>query len=270
LLKSAEPDVHEKLAMKTEISADFIPVWEAEGGFDGMFALQGEVYRRAPGRRTLRFAHGGRSYFVKLHSGVGWAEIFKNLFTLRLPVLGATNEFEAIRRMRAAGLAAPRPVAYAREGTNPATRRSLIVTEDLGDSISLETLCAAWPQHPPAIGEKRALIAEVARISRRMHEDGINHRDFYLCHFLRSYTDGRLYVIDLHRAQLRRRVPRRWLVKDLGGLYFSAMDIGLTRRDLYRFLRAYTGRPLRETLRDPFWAEVRRRADSLHGSYHAK
>ncbi|MST95429.1 MAG: hypothetical protein EXS33_09230 [Pedosphaera sp.] len=40
-----------------------------------------------------------------------------------------------------------------------------------------------------------------------------------------------LFVIDLHRAQLRDRVPARWLVKDLGGLLFSALDCGLTRRD---------------------------------------
>lgn len=253
-----------------DIAEDFREAWQAEGGFDGLFEVEGELFRSAPGRRTLRFAYGGRSYFVKLHSGVGWGEILKNLVTLRLPVLGATNEFNAIRRVLAAGLAAPRPLAYARAGTNPATQRSLIVTEDIGDSISLETLCAAWPQRPPSVAEKRALIDEVAAVSRRMHAEGINHRDFYLCHFLRSYTDGRLYLIDLHRAQLRRRVPRRWLVKDIGGLYFSAMDIGLTRSDLFRFVRAYSGRPLREALRDSFWSDVRERAGKLHRSYHAR
>ena len=255
--------------MKTEISEDFLPAWQSLGGFEGLFAVEGEVFRRAPGRRTLRFGHGGRSYFVKLHSGVGWAEIFKNLFTLRLPVLGATNEYNAIRRVIAAGLAAPKPEAYACAGRNPAARRSLIVTQDVGESISLETLCATWPERPPTPTEKRALIAEVAALARRMHAGGINHRDFYLCHFLRSYTDGRLYLIDLHRAQLRRRVPRRWLVKDIGGLYFSAMDIGLTRRDLFRFVRDYSGLPLRDALRDDFWRDVQARADKLYRSFHA-
>jgi hypothetical protein len=43
-------------------------------------------------------------------------------------------------------------------------------------------------------------------------------------------------LIDLHRAQLRKKTPRRWVVKDVAGLYFSVMDIGLTQRDLFRFV----------------------------------
>ena len=40
----------------------------------------------------------------------------------------------------------------------------------------------------------------------------------------------RLYLIDLHRMQLRRKTPSRWIVKDIAGLYYSSMDIGLTKR----------------------------------------
>jgi heptose I phosphotransferase len=60
----------------------------------------------------------------------------------------------------------------------------------------------------------------------------------------------KLSLIDLHRAQIRPQTPRRWRDKDLAGLYFSAVEIGLTRRDYLRFLRVYFGRPLREVLRD--------------------
>lgn len=58
----------------------------------------------------------------------------------------------------------------------------------------------------------------------------------------------RLSLIDLHRSQLRRRTPRRWRDKDLAALYFSALHIGLTRRDLLRFVREYFPGPLRATL----------------------
>ena len=86
-----------------------------------------------------------------------------------------------------------------------------------------------------------------------MHGAGINHRDFYLCHFhldLATVDDEqpRCHVIDLHRAQQRDVIPRRWQVKDLAGLYFSAMDCGLRRRDLLRFLSRYTPGGLREAL----------------------
>ena len=89
-----------------------------------------------------------------------------------------------------------------------------------------------------------------------MHRAGVNHRDFYICHFLlhtdKAVTadDFRLSLIDLHRAQVRATTPHRWRNKDLAGLYFSALDIGLTRRDRLRFLRDYFNKPLREILRD--------------------
>ncbi|MBN6239828.1 lipopolysaccharide core heptose(I) kinase RfaP, partial [Escherichia coli] len=56
----------------------------------------------------------------------------------------------------------------------------------------------------------------------------------------------KISVIDLHRAQLRTRVPRRWRDKDLIGLYFSSMNIGLTQRDIWRFMKVYFGMPLRD------------------------
>jgi len=116
------------------------------------------------------------------------------------------------------------------------------------------------------------LIAAVAETARQLHENGVNHRDFYLCHLRVDPRElaarPRIFVMDLHRAQLRAATPRRWIVKDVGSVYFSAMDIGLTRRDLLRFMRAYRAKPLREILRTEraFWSAVRRRAERLYRS----
>lgn len=94
----------------------------------------------------------------------------------------------------------------------------------------------------------------------------------YICHFLLhtdkpvSADDFRLSVIDLHRAQTRDATPKRWRNKDLAALYFSALDIGLTRRDKLRFLRTYFRRPLREILRDEagLLAWMERKAEKLY------
>ena len=60
-------------------------------------------------------------------------------------------------------------------------------------------------------------------------------------------------------------LPRRWIVKDVAGLYFSALHIGLNRQDFLRFVRVYSGRPVREALREQasFWNEVQRKALQL-------
>ena len=162
-------------------------------------------------------------------------------------------------------------VAYGERGGNPATQHSFIITEELAPTVSLEDFSATWREQPPAPALKRALIAEVARMAGTMHRAGVNHRDFYICHFLLhtdrpvTASDFRLSLIDLHRAQTRAQTPRRWRDKDLAGLYFSALEIGLTRGDRLRFLRNYFQRPLREILRDEagLLAWLHRKAEKL-------
>jgi len=251
--------------------------------FDYLLHLDGEMFRDMQERRTLRFTLGERRYFLKAHLGVGWSEIFKNLLQLRLPVLGARNEWLAIKRLEQLGVDTMRVVAYGERGRNPARRESFIVTEALEDTESLEDFCADWGRQPPAspaaLRLKRSLITRVARIARAMHTHGINHRDFYICHLLLDVSRDVLAVdpdtlplslIDLHRAQIRNRTPRRWIIKDIGALYFSAMRIGLTRRDLYRFMTVYRDAPLRETLAadGKFWSRCRLRAASLYHSFY--
>lgn len=229
-------------------------LWAGQDAFAAAETLQGEVLRALEGRRTLRTEIAGRAYYAKIHRGIGWGEIFKNLFSLRLPVLGAGNEWRALRRLTALGVDTMRPVAFGKRGGNPATQHSFIITEELAPTISLEDFCRNWPAVPPAPALKRALIERVATMARRMHKGGVNHRDFYICHFLLHLpvdpAAPKLSLIDLHRAQVRRQTPRRWRDKDLAALYFSALEIGLTRRDFLRFLKTYFGRPLRAILRD--------------------
>jgi heptose I phosphotransferase len=118
---------------------------------------------------------------------------------------------------------------------------------------------------------KRRLLEQLALISRAMHHNGICHRDFYICHFLlhdaEAFTQGQqalpqLSLIDLHRALNRRVLSQRWLVKDIAGLYFSALHIGLTKRDCLRFVRVYSGKSLRNALSEEryFWQKVSDRA----------
>ncbi|MCU7960632.1 MAG: lipopolysaccharide core heptose(I) kinase RfaP [gamma proteobacterium symbiont of Bathyaustriella thionipta] len=261
--------------------ADFIK--QAWGGKqpqqEQVFSLQGELYRQQPGRKTLRFTRAGQHYFVKLHWPPGYREIIKNLLSLRLPVLGAGNEYRAVRLLQQLALPSIRVVAFAEYGRNPLQRKSYLISKALPASISLEDYCKDWGREAPDYRVKRLLIETLADISRRMHAAGMNHRDYYLCHFLLSdeqskvLSQGRrpgLYLIDLHRAQIRRRVPQRWLVKDLGSLYFSALDAGLSKRDWLRFVRAYEKQSLPQVLarKQAFYAAVQQRAGALYLKTH--
>jgi heptose I phosphotransferase len=236
------------------LSEPFATLWAGQDPFAQVEQLQGEVFRELEARRTLRAEVEGQGYFVKIHRGVGWAEILKNWTTLKRPVLGAEQEWRAVHALTAAGVPTMTAVAFGERGANPANRHSFIITEELAPTISLEDFSMDWRAVSPVPTLKWALIAEVARMTRRMHQAGVNHRDCYICHFL-LHTDQlptadnfRLSLIDLHRAQIRPSVPRRWRDKDLAGLYFSALNIGLTTRDKLRFLQTYFNRPLRQVL----------------------
>lgn len=249
---------------------------KADVQFSDLMSIEGEVYREAPGRRTVKFERGGKAYFIKTHTGVGWQEILKNLLYLRAPVVGALNEWHGVHRLTDLEIDTMTVAGYGIRGKNPAKRRSFIVTEALPTSVSLEDYTQSWkltpPNKPEQIRFKRRVIKKIAEITRTMHENGANHRDYYLCHFLLDLPGGdynkmRLFLIDLHRMQLRRKTPIRWKVKDVAGLYFSSLDIGLTQRDLYRFMVAYRGKPLKDTLEEhKFWKAVLKRGMSLYGS----
>ncbi|MBF7729856.1 lipopolysaccharide core heptose(I) kinase RfaP [Pseudomonas sp. N040] len=233
--------------MKLMLAEPFKSLWAGKDPFTEVERLQGQVYRELEGRRTLRTEVAGRGYFVKIHRGIGWGEIFKNLLSAKRPVLGAAQELQAIQRLTAAGVPTMTAVAYGERGANPARQHSFIVTEELAPTVSLEDFSLTWQAVPPPPRLKRALIAAVAQMTGAMHRAGVNHRDCYICHFLlhtdRPVTaeDFRLSLIDLHRAQTRAATPQRWRDKDLAALYFSALDIGLTRRDKLRFVRGYFG-----------------------------
>lgn len=267
--------------MKLFLRDDLAATWGRDP-FAAALKQQGEVYRDKEGRRTLRFDIEGRGYFLKLHQGVGWGEVFKNLAQGRLPVLGAANEYRAIRELEKLGLDTLSVAGYGRRGIDPSKQLSFLVTDELVGVESLEDFCARWPQQKPDFALKRRLIQRVADISKIFHGAGLNHRDYYLCHLLletqarpgeygehitaENIGRRRIYMLDLHRAQIRSHVPWRWLVKDIGGLYYSALDIGLSARDIFRFMRRYRQRPLREILNEEgkFWRAVAKRARQIY------
>jgi heptose I phosphotransferase len=249
----------------------------ADDAFEEVMRLKGKVFRDVPGRKTIQVELSGQSLFVKQHYGVGWSEVLKNLSSLRLPVFSAATEWRAIRRFGEIGIPTTPAIAYGERGLNLVTRRSFLMTQDLGDIVSLEDFCRDWGSQPPPLQLKRQVLAEVARITRLLHEHGMNHRDLYLCHYcldrhLLEQGKIRIYLIDLHRVGIRPSITQTARLKDLAALYFSVLDIGLSNRDYLRFLRLYRGQRLSRILRNEqgFWRRVSDRADMLYTKFHKR
>ena len=269
--------------MGIELDPELARFFQGESAFDQLMDCEGKNYRHIKTRRTVKFERGGRHYFIKIHRACGWREVWKNWLGFKRPVTSARMEWEAIDRLQMLNVPTLKVVGRGIRGKAPAKLESFVITEALHGMVSLEQLTQNWGHLPleRRIRLKWELLRQLAVIARNIHQNGLNHRDFYLCHFLVQDLDWTcwrptdpltLHLIDLHRMQIRQTVPQRWLLKDLAGLLFSAMDCGLTRNDLLRFAVIYWDRPASDLLRENQGAiqKVLRRARRLYTSFHGK
>ncbi|HZV04574.1 MAG TPA: lipopolysaccharide kinase InaA family protein [Gemmataceae bacterium] len=166
----------------------------------------------------------------------------------------AWQEWRQLKWARRQGVPVPQTVAVA-EYIGPWGRlRSFLAVEELADMLSLQEAIplAAVRQDARSFRQwKRGLAAEMARLTRMLHDRRCFHKDLYLCHFFIAREDtrgmpaegwrGRLHLIDLHRLAHHPLSWRLWQTKDLAELLYSSEIIGMDARDRLAFWRAYRG-----------------------------
>jgi heptose I phosphotransferase len=120
-------------------------------------------------------------------------------------------------------------------------KESFLLTDDLGEASRLNDFLkvnGAVPCRGKVLETKKRIVENLADITRKMHSAGMNHRDYYLCHILMDNKE-RLYVIDLHRVNVRDKVGKRWMVKDLAALLFSSLEVPVTHGQRLAFYKRY-------------------------------
>jgi heptose I phosphotransferase len=210
--------------------------------FDDFMRLKGIVVRNAGMERSTQRLdlHGGTVY-IKKHFFPGIREILKNLLRFRFPP-GALNEWRALLAFHAHNIPTMIPICA---GSKPflwrIEKESFVLTDDLAEADQLDDFLkmnAAIPCRGKVLERKRRILENLADITRRMHLSGINHRDYYLCHVLIDNKE-RLYIIDLHRVDVRDKVGKRWMVKDLAALLFSSLEVPVTHGQRLAFYKRY-------------------------------
>ncbi len=253
----------------TEFINNIKPYLKAGNIFNTIMTLQGRVFRSVKGRKTLQIELSGNRYFIKQHFGVGWAEILKNLIVFRKPIIGAKTEKDAIQALDQIGIPTTPLVAFGEQGFNPANKQSFLITRDLGNIVSLEDFCRDWKEHPPSNKLRQQIVIAVATLANKLHQAGLIHRDFYLCHLcldadLLQKGEIKLYLIDLHRMLMNQSIGGKGTMKDIAALYFSAMDVGLSPKDIELFKQNYC-----QGLPAKFWPNVCVRANKLYAKFHS-
>lgn len=239
------------------IDEQFRPELEAAGllSLDDLFSRTDLAVVKATlaERQTFRATCPGGAFYIKRYVDPSpesfWGGLFAQPFDS--PV---QREWAVLRRLYKLGVDAPIPAACIEEREGSRIRRAALITRGLPVNTNLQAL--AQTSLPAA--RRQRLARQLGRILRTMHDGGVNHRDFYLVHILVGEGD-RLYVTDLNRADIRRRVTHRWRVKDIAALLHSA-PATVTATDKARFLRAYLGRKGLRGARDLVNAVTRKAA----------
>jgi hypothetical protein len=187
--------------------------------------------------------------FLKRHHVRTWWGRWRAWLGLSPPPTPGRVEAKNVGALSAVGVAVMRLIAYGEKFHPDGLQESFILTEELeGFSELPRYLRRKFPAAPgSATAPQRdlaALISELAGMVRRLHRAGYNHRDLYCCHFfVKEPAAGRreIRLIDLQRVQHRRRFRRRWIVKDLAQLAWSAPR-GLIRcKQRVAFIKQYLG-----------------------------
>jgi len=220
-----------------------------------MGSLSGNCLRALKDRENwhlrLHNAHRQpRGAFLKKHHVRTWRSRLRA--RLGMGPRGAAGRVEAenLEALAADGIEVMDLIAYGEKLHTDGLMESFLLTEELEGYTELhDFLRRRFSPRELHHGTRRdhelnQIICQVAQIARRFHESGYNHRDFYCWHFfVREPLPGRFEIklIDLQRVQRRRRFRRRWIVKDLAQLAWSAPFDRVKCTHRMAFMRHYLG-----------------------------
>jgi heptose I phosphotransferase len=225
-------------------------------GFEAVMAsLAGECLRALEDRENWHLeltdaAEQPYGVYLKKHHVRNWRSRLRAKLGAGPGETAGRIEAQNAESLAAEGIGVMNLVAYGEKLHRDGLTESFVLTEELEDYTELgQFLHRRFPPCRSQEGSPRdhdldRLIRQLALTVRRFHAAGYNHRDLYCCHFfIREPERGRFEIrlIDLQRVQYRRRFRRRWLVKDLAQLAWSAPRIALKCTHKMAFMRHYFG-----------------------------
>ena len=182
--------------------------------------------------------------FLKRYNRPPAAHQLANWLAARARKSCGALEYAVTTELSAAGIGTPRPVCYGEQWGLLFEKRSFIMTEKIADAEALERRLPRCFSEPPTkqnLRLRRSLVAQLAGFVRKFHETGYRHRDLYFSHVFCNDA-GRFFLIDLARAFKPWLLGRRFQIKDLAQLYYSAPGRHFSGTDRLRFYVGYTGR----------------------------
>lgn len=167
----------------------------------------------------------------------------RNWFSARRRVSCGLFDLEPANILTIAGINTPKIICYSEQWGTLFEKRSFIITEKIPDAESLERRLPDFfygPAKAKNLKKRRNFIKQLAAFVKKFHQTNYRHRDLYFSHIF--YDDnGNFYLIDLARVFKPVIWRRRFQIKDIAQLFYSAPARYFSSTDRLRFYLAYTG-----------------------------
>lgn len=205
-----------------------------------------KLLKRSPSSVVVELPAGR---ILKRVAAAPWASLFRTPPSLRAYLLG--------HAFRLRGLPTPRPLAVWHRRRSGLCHEGYLLVEKVPDALHLRGFIEMLAAKPVAERNARlwAVLDQLGRLVRRLHEWRYSHRDLKAANLLisplgtamssrglREAERGgdHVWLIDLVGVRQLPKVRRSRRMRDLGRLHMSFLDHpALTRTDRLRFLRAY-------------------------------
>ncbi len=218
--------------------------------FEDLWDLKGEdvkkkLVERGTERVFLDLDGQKVETYIKRYLPLPLKEYFKAITSFR-PFFpsGAVHEWDAILAFHKQKIPTMLPIAAGRN----AEGKSILLTLAITDYTRASDLLETWKDDSSKRQDRHKLIANIAELAGKMHSAKFAHQDFYLVHLFVK-ENLKILPIDLQRIIMGKQFGRRWRVKDLGQLLFSALEVtSLTDRLL--FWQKYTDAVGKEFYKD--------------------
>lgn len=168
------------------------------GALDQVFRLGGERITKDPLSEVIRIEEAGVRYYVKRCAGNG-KNARRRWYGLRqwLAPVRVKKEWQNLLAFRSWGIPTARLAAYGIERHWGGFRRGALVTEEIRDTTDLAKVAL---QNDDRLRDRRwvgEVAAQVARITRRMHDAGFAHNDLKWRNLLVTHGERpQVYLID--------------------------------------------------------------------------
>lgn len=236
--------------MKIEIVKSDNPNWIVNAQFadilkynginspEDLWNLSGESVKkflkeRGTERAFLKTPDGGQiETYIKRYLPLPFKEYYKSFISLK-PIFkfGAIHEWQAIVNFHSKNIPTMQPIAAGilKDGKN------INITLGITDYKRASDLFASGISK----NQKLQLIKKIAKLAGKMHSEQFAHQDFYLVHLFVTNKESLVLPIDLQRLLMGKQFSKRWQIKDLAQLLYSAKDY-ISNPEILLFWKIYT------------------------------